>query len=113
MPNPTVTLPPTWVSPAETEVKVAIASLGDGYDVLMPIGTIGVDEIWQIESSHLNQTQATNMVALFRQLAGVDAFDWSPSGEPPLKEYVCTSWDVRRITVGYWRLSAKFESLRG
>jgi phage-related protein len=95
--------------------KVKVASenikLGDGYNLMSPIGTFGIDEIWDVESPAIESTRALQIKQSLEILAGSLPFDWSPSGEPPLKAYHCKEWRITPAGRGYFRISGTFERI--
>lgn len=113
MPLPTLSLSPKWTATQKHKVAIANIKLGDGYNLLMSIGTNSHDEIWEIDSPAMNANQMQSYKTLFEQLAGVDQFEWSPAGTPPLHAYVCSAWRITPVGPGYYRLSATFESFKG
>ncbi len=113
MTTPILTLPPRWAVPEEVEVAIAEVTLGDNYDLIMPIGLQSLTERWNIESSALNPLEAQQLKDVFQQLAGAGRFEWSPTGELPRRTYYCVEWSISKIGPGWYRLRAAFENPQG
>jgi phage-related protein len=98
-----------WAITPKVKVASENIKLGDGYNLLAPIGLGEIDETWDVASPALRQDRALQIKQALETLAGSQSFEWSPSGQPPLHEYRCKGWRIVPAGPGYFRVEATFE----
>ena len=103
---------PTRSSSKATETRVLIADLGDGYTQRAGDGINTLKEMWSVEYTCLDQTNANELIGFLEDQGGYLNFTWTPPGESEELKYICKTWSVsHQLGNSKKILNAEFEQV--